>query len=123
MHWELYLGSTLLHMVAHGCGIGNKGPTSEGMVRVYTRLHSRFLIFSSNPGVSREGGGPLAPASPNCRMTAHSTIKSHNVSRTNKGKTDAAPLTMYNFSEDLPSAGYAMHFFLSSHAGRKSIKV
>ena len=36
VHWELYLGSTLLHMVAHGCGIGNKGPTSEGMVRVYT---------------------------------------------------------------------------------------
>ena len=25
-------GSTLLHMVAHGCGIDNKGPTSEGMV-------------------------------------------------------------------------------------------
>jgi len=24
--------STLLHMVAHGCGIDNKGPTSEGMV-------------------------------------------------------------------------------------------
>ena len=25
-------GSTLLHMVSHGCDIDNKGPTSEGMV-------------------------------------------------------------------------------------------